>query len=126
MFNDTGDVRKVLDTYFATGEAPDVWYDWFCKDRELPKRGKRLAQILAFFVGREKLDDKYLANKYVFFKNCCPVNGKLYDQVSICDKATGDVVFAIVDQINEARGKGVWLYRADVGFDDAHKTLLPV
>jgi hypothetical protein len=126
MFEKTGDVRAVLDTYFATGAAPNVWYDWFCKDSQLEKRGKRLAQILAFFVAREKMDDKFLANKYVFFKNNCPCNGKLYDHVSICDKKTGNVLFCIEDQINEARGKGVWVYRASVGFNEADRELLPV
>jgi hypothetical protein len=29
---------------------------------------------------------------YVFFKNNCPMNGPLYDSLSICDRESGDVL----------------------------------
>jgi hypothetical protein len=113
MFDNTGDVKSVLNQYYNDGTVPDIWYDWFCTDKQLPKRAKRLAQILAYFVAREKMDDAYLANKYVFFKNNAPCVGKLYDQLSICEKGTGKVLYCIQDQINENRGKGVQVFSAD-------------
>ena len=118
-------VTAVLNQYYETGtvDNDDVWYDWFCKDSELQKRGKRLLQILAFFVQREKMDEAYLADKYVFFKNNCPMTGKLYDQVSICEVKNGNVLFCIQDQVNKERGVGVWVYSASTDFKTAQ--LLP-
>lgn len=124
MFNETGDVNAVVRAYLEKGTSPEVWYDWFCPDRQLKKRGLRLMNILVHLIAREKMDEKFLANKYVFFKNNCPVNGKTYDQLSICNKDSGEVLFVVQDQINEERGKGVWLWRVDVGFEDNQKTEL--
>lgn len=113
MFEDTGDLKTVIGQYYANGTVPNLWYDWFCNDIELSLRGSRLMQILSYFIAREKMDEGYMANKYVFFKNNCPAVGDLYDQVSICEKSTGNVVFCIQDQINENRGLGVQVFSRD-------------
>ena len=124
MFEDKGSVNIVLKNYYNDGTIPEVWYDWFCKDSQLERRGKRLMKILAFFVAKEKLSEKYLSDKYVFFKNNCPLVGKLYDQLSICEMGTGTVIYVIQDQVNEDRGRGVWLYSGT--FDDSTKQLLAI
>jgi hypothetical protein len=70
------------------------FYDWFCNDKSLPARSERLTgklrRVLQFNVG--KFDPTKV---YVFFKNNCPLYGKLYDDFRICDLETGDVLFTI-------------------------------
>lgn len=68
------------------------WYDWFCNSESLRNKtrflGKRVVQL-----SKSPFID--IDTMYVFFKNNCPVNGKLYDSFSICDLATGDVIYWI-------------------------------
>ena len=101
-FTIDGELKQVIDGYYATGEAPNLWYDWFCTERQLQKRGKRLMEILTFFVNHKKVD---LKGKYAFFKNNAPVSGGTYDQVSIMDMDTGNALFCI-----QERNKGTVLY----------------
>jgi hypothetical protein len=114
MTNTSKDLQAVLSAYHANGAvSTDLWYDWFCTDKQLVKRGKRLAQLLSFVVNHLKADSGWMKDKYVFFKNNCPLNGKLYDSLSICSKNGGDVLYYVEDQINESRGKGVKVYSRD-------------
>lgn len=70
------------------------WYDWFCEDDELSTKTKSLGrQLLQILDGTKKIDPE---KSFVFFKNNCPVNGDLYDQFSICDIATGDVLYVVI------------------------------
>lgn len=66
------------------------WYDWWCKDEALANKTKYLGKKVASIMESPRFDkDK----TYVFFKNNCPCVGKLYDQFSICDIDTDDVLF---------------------------------
>lgn len=77
-------VRKWQEKY-ANGEfsAPDYstqcnagWYDWFCKTESLAGRLKRIAGIVT------RICDPYILDNYaVWFKNNCPLQGNLYDDV---------------------------------------------
>lgn len=81
----------VLPTVDQIGNGVDkwgVWYDWFCKDKDLVPRGKRLIKKLLTIVKSPKIDP---LTQYVFFKNNCPMVGKLYDSFSICDLTSGEV-----------------------------------
>jgi hypothetical protein len=35
----------------------------------------------------------------VLFANCCPGEGKLYDEFKICDLETGEVIYSVVPLI---------------------------
>ena len=58
------------------------WYDWFCKDSALCNKTKRLAGKLKKLIGSPKFN---VDKTYVFFKNNCPMMGKLYDDFRICE-----------------------------------------
>lgn len=66
------------------------WYDWWCKDSSLASKTKRLGKCVASIMDSKKFDKK---KTYVFFKNNCPAVGALYDQFSICDIESGDVLY---------------------------------
>lgn len=79
-------------------DVEDLWYDWFCKDKAILNRGKALLSRLSSInkansVNKSKFDPE---KTYTFFKNNCPVNGRLYDDFRICDIETGDVIWTII------------------------------
>lgn len=69
------------------------FYDWFCRDASLHNKAKQLMTKAKKFAALMNID---ATSTYVFFKNNCPLNGKLYDDFRICDVATGDVLYTIV------------------------------
>lgn len=58
------------------------WYDWFCKDRSLVNKTKRMGNIIKQIKPGGKID---LESSYVWFKNNCPLDGPLYDDYRIAD-----------------------------------------
>jgi len=68
------------------------WYDWFCKDESLRKKTQSMGKKVVQLLDSPRINPDKM---YVFFKNNCPVVGPLYDQFSICDMQTGDVVFCL-------------------------------
>lgn len=92
-------------------DKPDVetqieagWFDWFCKDEYL--RGK--TQILGKKVGTIINSPKIKPDEqYIFFKNNCPVNGKLYDSFSICDMKTEEVIYWVCPSQGHKHIKGL-------------------
>lgn len=72
------------------------WHDWFCRDTSLVSKTKSLSSKVKKVASSTKVNKLGLENVYVFFKNCCPLSGRLYDQFSICDAKSGDVHYCIV------------------------------
>ena len=72
------------------GEAG--WYDWFCRNKSLCGKTKRLAPKVKQLAKSSKVD---VDNWYVWFKNNCPVFGSLYDDIRFADIKTGDVIYTI-------------------------------
>lgn len=56
------------------------WYDWFCSNKALYGRLKRMVDQLKALLPSSKID---LDKHYVWFKNGCPCVGHLYDQIHI-------------------------------------------
>jgi len=67
------------------------WYDWFCSEKTLPRKTKKLAPKVIKIA--TLLGEDFQKNHYVLFKNNCPLNGPLYDSFSFCTMKEGDVVY---------------------------------
>ena len=94
--------KKDVDTMIEAG-----WYDWFCKDESLHKKLIKLAPIAMRIAMSPKID---LDNMYMWFKNNCPVNGRLYDDIRFADRTTFDVRYTIIPR----SGHRIYNNRAEV------------
>lgn len=79
------------------------WYDWFCNDTSLAAKTQKLGNKV---VQLSKSDKVNIDTMYVFFKNNCPMNGRLYDSFSFCDMKTGDVAFWVCPSNGHKSEKG--------------------
>ncbi|MBQ7820570.1 MAG: hypothetical protein IJ341_12850 [Bacteroidales bacterium] len=94
----------------------DLWYDWFCRDSSLERKGKDLLKKLKMIAPSKKFDNDKC---YVFFKNNCPLYGSLFDDFRICDKETGDVLYCVVPKSGYKRDNGrAQLYGVDNDFKE--------
>lgn len=101
------DAGKFLATDCQT-QIDAGWFDWFCKDESLARRLKRMAPKVKKIARSKKID---IDKMYVWFKNNCPFDGKLYDDFRIADIETGDTVYCITPhsghKVDEGRSD-VW------------------
>lgn len=72
------------------------WYDWFCAEKSLRRKTQNLYKKVKALVKTKRIQELDLENCYVWFKNNCPMDGKLYDDIRIADIFTRDVLFTIV------------------------------
>lgn len=84
------------------------WYDWFCRDQSLCGKTKALAPKVKRLAQSDKINQDTM---YVWFKNNCPMSGKLYDDFRFADLETGDVIYTIVPSSGHSSNQGqaeVW------------------
>ena len=113
MKNDT--ISTILANY-DNYNVMDLWYDWFCKNSSLERKGKELLKKLKMIAPSKKFDnDKY----YIFFKNNCPLYGNLYDDFRICDKETHEVLYHVVPKSGHKWDNGMgMLFGIDNNFKE--------
>lgn len=78
------------------------FFDWFCRDSSLQKKGERLLKIALTLSKSPRIDEEKTG---VIFKNNCPLAGNLYDDLRFID-SNGDVVFTIVPHSGHLRKLG--------------------
>ena len=113
MKNDTiSTILTNIDNY----DVMSLWYDWFCKDSSLKRKGEALLKKLKVIASSSKFDNDKC---YVFFKNNCPCYGNLYDDFRICDKETGDVLYCVIPKSGFKRDEGrAQVYGVDNDFKE--------
>ena len=87
------------------------FYDWFCKDNSLERKAKKLFPKVKTFL--KNYPDVNPEEVYVFFKNNCPMNGRLYDDFRICLIETGDVMYTVTpktghNNVKENEKSEIW------------------
>lgn len=90
------------------------FYDWFCSDKSLERKSKKLYRAAIKFCEKFNVD---LEKHYVFFKNNCPMNGPLYDDFRICDIESGDVIYNVTPKSGHTGQAEI--YSAENGFKEA-------
>lgn len=99
----------------SDAKVKELWWDWFCKDSSLGNKGRSLLQKLNQIADSKKIDAD---NTYVWFKNNCPLNGSLYDSMSISDIESGDVIYCIIPKSGHECDEGkAQLYSREHGFE---------
>lgn len=86
-------INEILKTPATEDFVNSLWYDWFCRDSSLFKKGVSLIKKLNQIAASKKFDND---KTYVIFKNNCPLYGRLYDDFRICDIETGNVIYTVV------------------------------
>ena len=89
------------------------WYDWFCDDDELADRLKEIGEVVMGIS-----DPFILDNYYVWFKNNCPLDGPLYDDVRfepLSEERDGRYFVVLLDSPHET--SRYTLYTERHGFD---------
>ncbi|MFA7408569.1 MAG: hypothetical protein WCY93_12215 [Anaerolineaceae bacterium] len=84
------------------------WYDWFCRDTSLRNKTRKLGKKMLQLMKSPKINTE---TSYVWFKNNCPVYGRLYDDFRIADMETGDVIYTIIPSCGHDSSRGeaqVW------------------
>lgn len=104
MFDDKDiTIYEVVNSELTNEQIRSLWYDWFCKESSLVNKGKALLSRLRAISKTHRFD---LKNTYVFFKNNCPVCGRLYDDFRICDIKTGDVIYTVIPKSGFDKDEG--------------------
>ena len=82
-----------------------AWYDWFCNESSLERKGEALFKKLSMIVESKKLNLD-LDNCYVWFKNNCPGFGDLYDDFRIADISTNETIVCITPRSGHTSDNG--------------------
>lgn len=80
-------------SYDVDTQCDAGWHDWFCKDNSLKNRLYKMAPMVIRIAESPKINQDIM---YVWFKNNCPLYGKLYDDFRFADRITGDVIYTVI------------------------------
>ncbi len=69
------------------------WYDWFCRNSSLLNKTKKLIPKARRISKSTKINPDTMS---IWFKNNCPLVGKLYDDIRFSDLTTGETVYCVV------------------------------
>lgn len=87
-------IKTILEcAEFDTLDDHELFWDWFCKDSSLANKQKVLLGKVRKLAKSPKINVETMS---VFFKNNCPMSGKLYDDIRFTDIKTGDVIYTVV------------------------------
>lgn len=111
-------IAEALDAHYKGDLKPEeMFYDWFCSEKALNGRGTKLFAKLKSIISTKKFNPD---NTYVFFKNNCPLSGKLYDDFRICDMETGDVLYTVSPSVGYDSMNGeATVWGKDNNFEEA-------
>lgn len=69
------------------------WYDWFCSDSNLKRKTVKLGKLVKQLSKSPKIDQDRM---FVWFKNNCPLNGKLYDVIHFSSLDSGQNFYTVI------------------------------
>lgn len=102
---------------FLSSQNSYGFYDWFCSARFLESKANKLMKKVGDIIESKKID---INKQYIFFKNNCPMVGKLYDDFRICDIKTGDVIYTVIPKSGMDSEKGLaYVWGKDNNFKEA-------
>lgn len=79
--NSAATIQEIVDNpSILNGDICYGFYDWFCRDSSLKNKSKYLMNKVNQLVKLNVIDPKTTT---VTFKNNCPMNGSLYDDIRL-------------------------------------------
>ncbi|KPL72245.1 hypothetical protein ADN00_15625 [Ornatilinea apprima] len=95
--SDRENVLTQVEKVMSGADPSDLFFDWFCRTSSLKAKGCKLVRKLEQLLNANQKGNRFDPNAvYTIFKNNCPLYGKLYDDIRICDLETGKVLYTIV------------------------------
>ena len=89
-------INEFLKNPMATENDCFGFFDWFCRDKSLKNKMLALKGKVAFLVKSGVIDgDK----NYVIFKNNCPCDGELYDDLRVIDIETDEMICGLAPKL---------------------------
>lgn len=96
-------VNQFLSDPVKNSDSCFNFFDWFCRDTSLKNRMLKLKSKLSFLVKSKVIDgDK----TYVLFKNNCPMDGDLYDDLRIIDIESDEMLCGLAPSVGYGCMKG--------------------
>lgn len=100
----------------AEAKPSDFFWDWFCSDSSLERRAMALLKKVEYILKICEIPEDKIR---ISFKNCCPVEGELYDIFYITSMESSNNRVIIVPRYgfyNKELNK-----KAEITFDDLYK-----
>jgi hypothetical protein len=99
-------INEFLKNPMSTENDCFGFFDWFCRDKSLKNKMLALKGKVAFLVKSGVINGD---ENYVIFKNNCPMEGELYDDLRVIDIETDEMVCGLAPKLGynnrEMKGK---------------------